>query len=55
VDSAAGRNLALTLGERFQDIKFVIRDRGSNFTQSFDAVFQPPAPGSCGLPFRLPG
>jgi transposase InsO family protein len=34
------RNLALSLGERFQDIKFVIRDRGSDFTWSFDAVFQ---------------
>ena len=34
------RNLALTLGERFADIKFLIRDRGSNFTASFDAVFQ---------------
>jgi putative transposase len=34
------RNLALSLGERFQDIKFVSRDRGSNFTRSFDAVFQ---------------
>jgi len=34
------RNLALSLGERFQDVKFVIHDRGSNFTQSFDAVFQ---------------
>ena len=34
------RNLALTLGERFEDIKFLIRDRGSNFTHSFDAVFQ---------------
>jgi putative transposase len=35
------RNLAFTLDERFQDIKFLIRDRGSNFTASFDAVFQP--------------
>ena len=34
------RNLAISLGERLQDLKFVIRDRGSNFTQSFDAVFQ---------------
>jgi transposase InsO family protein len=34
------RNLALSLGERFEDIKFLIRDRGSNFTSSFDAVFQ---------------
>jgi putative transposase len=34
------RNLALTPGERFEDIKFLIRDRGSNRTASFDAVFQ---------------
>ena len=34
------RNLALTLDERFEAIKFLIRDRGSNFTASFDAVFQ---------------
>ena len=34
------RNLALTLDERFADIKFLSRDRGSNFTASFDAVFQ---------------
>src|SRR5712672_3470034 len=34
------RNLALSFGERFGDIKFLIRDRGSNFTASFDAVFQ---------------
>ena len=34
------RNLALGLDERFADIKFLIRDRGSNFTCAFDAVFQ---------------
>jgi len=34
------RNLALGLGERFADIKFLIRDRGSNFTCAFDAAFQ---------------
>jgi len=33
------RNLATGLGERFEDIKFLLRDRGSNFTPSFDAVF----------------
>jgi putative transposase len=34
------RNLALDLGERFGDSRFLIHDRGSNFTASFDAVFQ---------------
>ena len=33
-------NLALSLDERFEDIKFLIRDRGPNFTSSFDSVFQ---------------
>jgi putative transposase len=28
------RNLALTLDQRFEDIKFLIRDRGSNFAAS---------------------
>ena len=30
----------LTLDERFGAIRFLIHDRGSNFTASFDAVFQ---------------
>jgi hypothetical protein len=34
------RNLALSFGERFENVKFLVRDRGSNFTASFDAVFQ---------------
>ena len=34
------RNLALGLDERFPEIKLLIRDRGSNFTCAFDAVFQ---------------
>ena len=33
-------NLAVALGERFENMRFLIRDRGSNFTRSFDAVFQ---------------
>ncbi len=34
------RNLALSPGERFEDIGFLIRGRGPNFTRSLDAVFQ---------------
>ena len=34
------RKLGMSLGERFEDIRFLIRDHGSNFTRSFDAVFQ---------------
>ena len=34
------RNLALDLNERFEDFRFLIRDRGSNFTASFDTIFQ---------------
>ena len=33
-------NLALTLRDGLGDIRCLIRDRGSNFTASFDAVFQ---------------
>ncbi len=34
------RNLEMSLGDRSEDIKFLIRDRGSNFTASFDAIFR---------------
>ena len=34
------RNLALHLGERFKDVKFLIHDRGPDFTAAFDAIFQ---------------
>lgn len=38
---------ARNLDERFEDIKLLLRDRGSNFISSFDAIFQAIAPGSC--------
>ena len=34
------RNLSLSLGRQLEDMKFLIRDRGSSFTRSFNAVFQ---------------
>ena len=34
------RNLAMNLAERSGDFRFLVRDRGPNFTRSFDAVFQ---------------
>ena len=36
----ATRNLAFTVGARFESFRFLIRDRGPNFTRAFDAVFQ---------------
>ena len=47
------RNLALAFDERFEGIKFLIRDRGLNFTHSFDAVSRATGPGSCAPPCRL--
>ena len=49
------RNLSLTLGERFENVRFLIRDRGSDFTQSFEPSSRQTAPGSCRPLSRLPG
>ena len=38
------RNLAIALGEKLEAMRFLIRDRGGNFTERFDAVFE-----DCGL------
>jgi transposase InsO family protein len=35
----AARNLLMDLDESAGELKFLIRDRGANFTASFDAVF----------------
>ena len=38
MDHAAGRNLIMDLGGQAERMKFMIRDRGSDFTAAFDAV-----------------
>jgi hypothetical protein len=38
------RDLAMTMGARLQEMRFLVRDRGGQFTEQFDAVFE-----SCGL------
>ena len=40
MDRAASPQPRLSLGERLEGIKFLVRERGPNFTASFDAVFQ---------------
>ena len=46
--------LARTLDKRFADIKFLIRDRGSNFTTSFDAVLASAGTEAVKIPPRSP-
>jgi hypothetical protein len=40
------RNLVMDLGEQAYRVKFMIRDRGSNFTAAFDACSPMPGSGS---------
>ena len=48
------RNLALALGERSGNIRFLLRDRGPNFTASSGAVFQATGTRSCAQRSKLP-
>jgi hypothetical protein len=49
------RNLPISLDRRLDEFRFLVRDRGSNFTSSFDAVFRLPEPRSRAPPFRHRG
>ena len=48
------RNLALALDQRFEDIKFLIRDRDRTSPAPSTRYSRPPAPGSCAQPSRAP-
>ena len=41
------RNLIMELGEQARQIKFIIGDRGSDFTATFDAVLAGAGSGPC--------
>jgi putative transposase len=41
------RNLIMDLGEHAHRVKFMIRDRGSNYTAAFDAVLADAGSGQC--------
>src|SRR6266516_2518270 len=45
--SQQARNLIMDLGEQAHRVKFMIRDRGSNFTSAFDAVLAGAGSGPC--------
>ena len=49
------RNLVMDLGEQAHRARFMIRDRGSNFTTAFDAVLATPGSGPCSATSRRPG
>jgi putative transposase len=48
------RNLLMDLGEHAHRVKFMIRDRGSNFTAAFDAVLPDAGSGPCSAASRRP-
>src|SRR5260370_10265571 len=48
------RNLALSLGERLEGIKFLVRDRAPNFTPWFDPVFHAAGTSILRTPVQAP-
>jgi putative transposase len=49
------RNLIMDLGDQADRVKFMIRDRGSNFTAAFDAVLADSGSGPYSAISRRPG
>jgi putative transposase len=52
--SQQARNLAMTLAEREQPVRFLVRDRDSKFTRSFDEVFRSEGMRVIRTPLRAP-
>jgi hypothetical protein len=48
------RNLVMTLTEREQQVRFLVRDRDSKFTRSFDEVFHSEGIRAIRTPVRAP-
>jgi putative transposase len=52
--SQQARNLAMTLAEREQPVRFLVRDRDSKFTHGFDEVFRSEGIRVIRTPVRAP-
>jgi putative transposase len=52
MDHPQARNLLMDLGEQTHRVKFMIRDRGPDFTAAFDAVLADAASGLCSATWR---